>query len=115
MNGPAARFDGIRGSRSQTKGQMMLMRTWKTVVCSIAAGLCAAGASSVAKGDTIAYMGTASGEFGTIDLNNGVFTHIGITSLNGQAALALPGMGEANGVLYGATFFDGGLVTIDPA
>jgi hypothetical protein len=95
---------------------MMLMRTWKTVVCSIAAGLCL-GATSVAKADTIAYMSANSGQFGatfgTIDLNTGVFS-----SLGNNLPVALSGMAEANGTLYGAdegTTNNGGFYTINPA
>jgi hypothetical protein len=86
----------------------MLMRTWKTVVCSIAAGLCL-GATSVAKADTFAYMGTFGGEFGTIDLNTGVFSHLGNSGVN------LAGMAVANGMLYGASLNADVLYTINPA
>ena len=126
MNGPAARFDGIRGSRLlQTKGRMMLMRTWKTVVCSIAAGLCL-GATSVAKADQIAYMSANAGGnpqfsvvFGTIDLNTGVFSQLGPTAIgNPIFSEQLSGMAEASGTLYGAaagTTDNGQLYTINPA
>jgi hypothetical protein len=93
------------------------MRTWKTVVCSIAAGLCAAGATSVANADQMAYMSANSGEFGaefgTIDLNTGVFS-----SLGNNLPVALSGMAEANGTLYGADegiTNNGGFYTINPA
>ena len=82
------------------------MRTWKTVVYSIAAGLCL-GASNVAKADDIAYMSANSGEFGavfgTIDLNTGAFSSLGITAIGGNPifAEALSGMAEASGTLYG--------------
>jgi hypothetical protein len=100
------------------------MRTWKTVVCSIAAGLCL-GASSVAKADTIAYMSANAGGnpqfsvvFGTIDLNTGVFSQLGPTAIGGTFQEPLSGMAEANGTLYGAaegTNDNGQLYTINPA
>jgi PEP-CTERM motif len=102
---------------------MMFMRTWKTVVCSIAAGLCL-GASNVAKADTIAYMSANSGQFGavfgTIDLNTGVFSSLGLTEIGGNPLLgvSLSGMAEANGTLYGADEGinnNGGFYTINPA
>jgi len=103
---------------------MMLMRTWKTVVCSIAAGLCL-GATSVAKADQIAYMSANAGGnpqfsvvFGTIDLNTGVFSQLGPTAIGGSFQEALSGMAEASGTLYGAaegTTDNGQLYTINPA
>ena len=101
------------------------MRTWKTVVCSIAAGLCL-GASSVAKADTIAYMSANAGGnpqfsvvFGTIDLNTGVFSQLGPTAIGGNPIFSeqLSGMAERNGTLYGASAGindNGQLYTINP-
>jgi hypothetical protein len=75
------------------------MRTWKTVVCSIAAGLCL-GATSVAKADQIAYMSANAGGnppifchiwFGTIDLNTGVFSQLGPTAIGGNPVISLSG------------------------
>jgi hypothetical protein len=103
----------------------MLMRTWKTVVCSIAAGLCL-GATSVAKADQIAYMSANSGGnpqfeavFGTIDLNTGMFSLLGPTAIGGNLIFQeqLSGMAERNGTLYGAsagTNDNGQLYTINP-
>jgi hypothetical protein len=103
---------------------MMFMRTWKTVVCSIAAGLCL-GATSVVKADQIAYMSADAGGnpqfsvvFGTIDLNTGVFSQLGPTAIGGNFQEPLSGMAEANGTLYGAaegTNDNGQLYTINPA
>ena len=79
----------------------------------IVGGLCIDGVSSVAGADNIAYMGTNTGDFGTIDLNTGVFSFIGTTSTIGHAQ-ALAGMAEVNGVLYGAPVGNGGFYTINP-
>ena len=84
-----------------------------SIACFIAAGLCLDGASTVAKADNIAFMGTNTGDFGTVDLNTGVFSFLGTTSFNLHAQ-ALAGMAEANGVLYGAPVGQGGLYTINP-
>lgn len=54
-------------------------------------------AQVTAYADDIAYMVTGSSEFGTIDLNTGVFSLI---NLNQGTQLA--GLGELNGTLYGA-------------
>jgi hypothetical protein len=88
------------------------------IACLIVAGLCL-GASSVAKADTIAYMGDNGGNFGTIDLNTGVFSLLGKTAIGGlpQFTEPLSGMAEANGTLYGAsegTNDNGQLYTINP-
>jgi hypothetical protein len=94
-----------------------------TIACLIVGGLCIDGASSVAKAD-IAYMSANSGQFGavfgTIDLNTGVFTSLGLTDIGGnpQLAVSLSGMAEANGTLYGADEGinnNGGFYTINPA
>jgi hypothetical protein len=88
----------------------------------IAGGLCL-GASNVVKADEIAYMSANSGQFGavfgTLDLNTGVFTSLGLTEIGGNPLLATPlsGMEEANGTLYGADEGinnNGGLYTINP-
>jgi hypothetical protein len=64
-----------------------------------------------AKADNIAYMGTVTGEFGTIDLNTGVFT------LLGNSGVTLAGMAVANGTLYGSSYHTstGVLYSINPA
>src|SRR6516165_2669060 len=91
------------------------------IACLIAAGLCL-GASNVAKADVIAYMSDNSGQFGnqfgTIDLSTGVFSSLGQTEIGGNPllAVALSGMAEANGTLYGADEGinnNGGLYTIN--
>ena len=48
------------------------------------------GAGSVAKADDMAYLATGGGAFGTIDLNTGVFTQLGLTGIP-VAGLALVG------------------------
>ena len=60
--------------------------------------LCVDGASSVAQADNIAYMTTNTGDFGTIDLNTGVF------SLLGNSSQSLAGLGVYNGTLYGTSY-----------
>ncbi len=60
--------------------------------------------------DDFAYMGTVAGEFGTIDLNTGVYT---ITGNSGQT---LAGMGIANGTLYASSYHvQGRLYTVNLA
>jgi hypothetical protein len=63
-----------------------------------------------AKADNIAFMGTVSGEFGTIDLNTGVFT------LLGNSGVTLAGMAVANATLYGSSYHTstGILYSINP-
>jgi hypothetical protein len=62
------------------------------------------------KADNIAYMGTASDQFGTIDLNTGAFNVLG------NMGVTLSGMAVANATLYGVSFHTGTgtLYTIDP-
>jgi uncharacterized repeat protein (TIGR03803 family) len=57
-----------------------------------------------------AYMGTITGDFGTIDLNTGAF------SLLGNSGVTLAGMAVANGTLYGSSYETGSgtLYTINP-
>jgi hypothetical protein len=50
------------------------------------------------KADIIAFMGTVSGQFGTVDLNTGVF------SLLGNSGATLAGMAVANATLYGSSY-----------
>jgi hypothetical protein len=67
------------------------------------------GAFSV-KADDIAYMGVVGGDFGTIDLNTGVFTALG------NSGQTLAGMAVENGMLYGSSYHTtGDLFTINPA
>lgn len=63
------------------------------------------------KADNIAYMGTVSGQFGTIDLNTGVFTVLGTS---GQT---LAGMAVANATLYATSYHTsvGSLYSVNPA
>ena len=65
-------------------------------------------AASVAT-DNIAYMGTVAGEFGTIDLNTGVF------SILGNSGQTLAGMAVTNGLLYASSYHTAGkLYTVNP-
>jgi hypothetical protein len=49
--------------------------------------------------DNIAYEATGSNDFGTVDLNTGVYTEIG------NMGLRLSGLGVANGVIYGGGYY----------
>jgi len=59
--------------------------------------------------DSMAYVSTGSGEFGTLDLNTGSFSDLG------NSGLKLAGMGIANGKLYGVNYRtpNGTLYSID--
>lgn len=86
-----------------------------SIACIFAAGLCL-GASNVAKADDIAYMAANNEDFGTIDLNTGVFSMLGSTEV-GNSLEPLSGMAEINGTLYGAaegTNANGAIYTINP-
>jgi len=64
------------------------------------------------KADDIAYMTIGNGgNFGTIDLNTGVFTFLG------NSGQTLSGMAVENGTLYGSSYLNGtgSLFTINPA
>ena len=61
--------------------------------------------------DNIAYMGVIGGDFGTIDLNTGVFTVLG------NSGQTLAGMAVENGMLFGSSYHTaaGTLYSINPA
>src|SRR5437773_2755168 len=63
------------------------------------------------KADNFAYMSVNGGDFGTIDLDTGVFT------LLGNSGQTLGGMGVANGKLYATSLHTaaGTLYTVNPA
>jgi hypothetical protein len=91
----------------------------KIVFLSIVIGIFLLGASSVAKAAT-AYMATGGGAFGTIDLNTGVFTQLGLTNLP-VAGLAVvgttlyanaQGTGNNRGQLYSVNPATGALMSI---
>ena len=85
----------------------------KFAFLSIFLGILLLGASTAARADTMAYF-EGSGEFGTIDLNNGAISII--NSNNGLAGAA--GLGVFNGTLYAATNnggINGQLYSINPA
>ena len=63
----------------------------------------------MAAADNMAYMGTNAGEFGTIDLDTGVFTILG------NSSQTLAGMAVSNGKLYASAYHSGGkLFTVNP-
>lgn len=63
------------------------------------------------KADNIAYMGTVNGDFGTVDLNTGVF------SMLGNSGTTLAGMAVASATLYGSSYHTatGTLYSVNPA
>jgi hypothetical protein len=63
------------------------------------------------KADDIAYMGTVSGQFGTIDLETGAFSFLG------NSGTTLAGMAVANATLFGSSYHTstGTLYSINPA
>lgn len=61
-----------------------------------------------AKADTDVYMSDKPGNFGTLDLNTGVFDPIG------NMGVTMTGMDEQNGTLYGGEYQTGNLYTINP-
>lgn len=79
------------------------------IFSSIAIGVFFLGAGSSAKADITAYMVTGGGAFGTIDLNTGVFTQLGLTNVT-VAGLALVGT-----TLYAAGNNQGQLYSVNPA
>jgi hypothetical protein len=86
-----------------------MRRIMKSIILTIA--LIAGLFSCYVKADNTAYFLGADGEFGTIDLNTGVFSSLGNT---GQT---LAGFGEINGTLYGASYEtpSGTLYSVNPA
>jgi hypothetical protein len=74
-------------------------------VCSLAAFFFFLGLQSAARADT-AYMITGSRDFGTINLNTGVYTSTGPTS-TGSGPQALSGLGEIGSTLYAESFGSG--------
>jgi len=97
----------------------MIFGRTRIIFSSIALGIFLLGASSVAKAAT-AYMATGGGAFGTIDLNSGVFTQLGLTNLP-VAGLAVvgttlytnaQGTGNNRGQLYSLNPATGALMSI---
>jgi hypothetical protein len=72
------------------------MRLLRNATLLIAAALLAMGLTRSASADVIAYAATAQGDFGTLDLDTGLYTHIGSTGVT-----SIVGMGSIGGVLYG--------------
>jgi PEP-CTERM motif len=66
--------------------------------------------ATVARADLIAYDLTTSNQFGTVDLNTGVSTLIGLTG-----GPVLTGLGEVSGSLYGGSSGGHTLYSINPA
>jgi hypothetical protein len=83
-----------------------MVRMKRIVVLSIVVALCLIGAASVARADNYAYCADPSGDFGTLDLDTGVYTSIGTLEINNQP-VQLAGLGEVNGTLYGAPITGG--------
>lgn len=61
-----------------------------------------------ARADSYAYMSTGSDQFGTIDLNTGVFTQLG------NSGLLLSGLGTVDGNIYGGAYADDTLYEVNP-
>jgi PEP-CTERM motif len=63
------------------------------------------------RADSVAYMGTVNGDFGTIDLNTGAF------SVLGNSGVTLAGMAVANMTLFGSSYHTstGTLYSVNPA
>src|ERR1700690_3883243 len=81
-----------RITRSGTESPTGKVRRWPLLA--IALPILLAASAGPVKADNIAYMSTNTGEFGTIDLNTGVFSELG------YSGVALAGIGVANGTLY---------------
>jgi hypothetical protein len=64
----------------------------------LAAGILLTGSGQAVLADSMAYAGTGTGEFGTLDLNTGTFSDLG------NSGQTLAGMGVANGTLYGVNY-----------
>src|SRR5664279_3295651 len=64
-----------------------------------------------ARADNLAYLSVNGGDFGTLNLNTGVFTRLG------NSGRAIAGMGVVNGILYASSYHTGAdvLYTVDPA
>jgi hypothetical protein len=75
----------------------------------VAAFVLLLGLQPAARADAIAYVDTAADQFGTIDLNTGVFTDIGTM---GQQ---LSGLGVSGGNLFGGVSGTGNLYEVNPA
>ena len=86
----------------------ILTFTSRVVLC--CAGLLVVFAARL-KADNIAFMGTISGQFGTIDLNTGVFTSLG------NSGETLAGKAVASATLYATSYHTstGTLYTVNPA
>ncbi len=67
-----------------------------------------ASAGAVMADGLIAYEATGSNNFGTVDLNTGVYTQIG------NMGLTLSGLGVANGALYGGGYYSSTLYSVNP-
>ena len=83
----------------------------KKLVCVasvLTAGLCIA---TSARANNIAYAGSVTGAFGTMDLNTGAFTSLG------NSGQTLAGMAVANGLLFATSYHtaNGTLFTVNPA
>jgi hypothetical protein len=67
------------------------------------------GLQPAARADAVAYMDTRTDQFGTIDLNTGVFTQIG------KMGQQLSGLGVSGGNLFGGVTGTGNLYQVNPS
>src|SRR6185312_9741264 len=72
--------------------------------------------AATVKADPFAYLASGDSSFGAINLQTGLYTPLGETSL-GDSEKVLYGMGVANGLLFATTYETdaGALFTVDPA
>ena len=82
-----------------------LLSTALIVVTVLAAGC------GVAHADSLAFAGSSSGAFGTMDLNNGAFTSLG------NSGQTLAGLAVANGSIFASSYHasNGSLFQVNPA
>ena len=92
--------------RSQAQGRMHTLRNAGMTVLAIILFL---GMQPGARADSIAYIATGADQFGTIDLNTGVFTQLG------NMGQLLSGLGVAGGKLYGGVNEGDTLYEVNPA
>jgi hypothetical protein len=84
-----------------SEGNQMRVEVYKSVRMlgtAVAGVLLFVGSQPAARADDMAYMSTGSFQFGTIDLNTGVFTQLG------NSGQLLSGLGTIGGNIYGGLF-----------
>ncbi len=87
------------------------MRKTGTSYCIIANVILLVALASAARADDIAYMINAQNQFGTIDLNSGNFSLIGISSMPTYVSA---GLGVAGGKIYTAPYTGNTLYQVNP-